>query len=180
MSGEPGTLLAGVREVSTISSDAEPALGELYAVSYARLVGVVGAVTQDRQEAEEAVQDAFVRLIGQWSKVSKYDDPEAWVRKVALGYVSKRGRKIRNGLRAALRYGPQPNSPAPSGDGVDLRRALSALPRPHREVIVLQDLGLSVTAIAQHLDVPVGTVKSRLSRARTALAPLLREETDHV
>jgi RNA polymerase sigma-70 factor (ECF subfamily) len=40
----------------------------------------VGAVAQDRQEAEEAVQDAFVRLIGQWSKVSKYDDPEAWVR----------------------------------------------------------------------------------------------------
>lgn len=177
---EPGTLLAGVREVSTIDADAERALGDLYAVSYIRLVGVVGAVAQDRQEAEEAVQDAFVRLIGQWSKVSRYDDPEAWVRKVALGYVSKRHRKIRNGLKAALRHGPQPDAPAPSGDGVDLRRALTALPRPHREVIVLQVLGLGVDAIAAHLDIPVGTVKSRLSRARTALAPLLREETDHV
>lgn len=180
MSGEPGTLLAGVREVSTINADAERALGDFYSVSYARLVGVVGAVSQDRQEAEEAVQDAFVRLIGQWSKVSKYDDPEAWVRKVALGYVSKRRRKIRNGLRAALRHGPQPDAPAPSGDAVDLRRALAALERPHREVIVLQDLGMSVDAIAEHLNIPVGTVKSRLSRARAALAPLLREETEHV
>ncbi len=166
--------------MSTIDADAERALGDLYAVSYIRLVGVVGAVAQDRQEAEEAVQDAFVRLIGQWSKVSRYDDPEAWVRKVALGYVSKSHRKIRNGLKAALRHGPQPDAPAPSGDGVDLRRALTALPRPHREVIVLQVLGLGVDAIAAHLDIPVGTVKSRLSRARTALAPLLREETDHV
>lgn len=180
MSGEPARLLAGVREVSTINADAERALGDFYAVSYARLVGVVGAVSQDRQEAEEAVQDAFVRLIGQWSKVSQYDDPEAWVRKAALGYVSNRRRKIRNGVKAALRHGPAPDAPAPSPDGVDLRRALSALPRSNREVIVLQDLGLSVDAIAEHLNIPVGTVKSRLSRARAALAPLLREETEHV
>jgi hypothetical protein len=40
------------------------ALQELYAASYARLVGIVGAVGGDRQEAEEAVQDAFVRLLG--------------------------------------------------------------------------------------------------------------------
>lgn len=160
--------------------DDEQALRELYAASYARLVGVVGAVARDRHEAEEAVQDAFVRLLGQWPKVSRYDDPEAWLRKVALGYVSNRRRKIRNGLKAALRHGPQPDTPAHSSDGVDLRRALAALPHPHREVIVLQDLGLSVDAISEHLNIPVGTVKSRLSRARTALAPLLREETDHV
>lgn len=49
VSGEPGTLLAGVREVSTISSDAERALGDLYAVSYARLVGVVGAPKTGRR-----------------------------------------------------------------------------------------------------------------------------------
>jgi RNA polymerase sigma-70 factor (ECF subfamily) len=166
--------------VITIDADAERALGDLYAVSYGRLVGVVGAVSQDRQEAEEAVQEAFVRLIGQWEKVCRYDDPEAWVRKVALGYVSKRRRKIRNGLKAALRHGPQPDAPGPSGDAIDLRRAFAALERPHREVLILQDLGLSVDAIAQHLDIPVGTVKSRLSRARAALAPLLREETEHV
>lgn len=175
--GEPGRLLAGVKGMSTINDADERAFGYLYAASYARLVGVVGAVAQDRQEAEDAVQDAFARLMGQWSKVSRYDDPEAWVRKVALGFVSNRRRKFRNGVRAALRHGPAPDAPALSGDAVDLRRALAALPVPQRQVIVLRNLGLGVEEIAQQLDIPAGTVKSRLSRARTALAPLLREDT---
>lgn len=163
-----------------IDHDADAALAAFYAGTYARLVGVVGAVAQDRQEAEEAVQDAFVRLVGRWPTVSRYDDPEAWVRKVALGFVSNRRRKLRNGLRAARRHGPPPDAPAPSGEAVDLRRALATLPRPQREVVVLQHLGLDSTAIAAELAIPVGTVKSRLSRARAALAPLLQEESDHV
>ena len=68
-----------------------------------------------------------------------------------------------------------------SGDAVDLRRALAALPVAQRQAIVLQDLGLGVDDIARQLGIPAGTVKSRLSRARAALAPLLREDThDHV
>lgn len=156
-------------------------LRELYAGSYARLVGIVGAVSGDRQEAEEAVQDAFVRLLGRWSTVSRYDDPEAWVRKVALGAVSNRRRKARNRLRAMLRHGPPPDVAGPTGDAVDLRRALAALPTPQRAVVVLQHLGLGVDQIAAELGVRPGTVKSRLSRARAALVPLLREDvTDRV
>ena len=164
----------------SLDADAERAVGALYATSYRRLVGVVGAVGGDRQEAEEAVQDAFVRLLDRWSQVSRYDDPEAWVRKVALGKLSNRRRKLRNGRAAVRRHGPAPDVPAPSGDAVDLRRALAALPPAQRAVVVLQDLGLSVEAIADELGVPVGTVKSRLSRARAALAPLLREVDEHV
>jgi RNA polymerase sigma-70 factor (ECF subfamily) len=156
----------------------ERALHELYAASYARLVAVVGAVCGDRHEAEEAVQDAFVRLLGHWPKVSRYDDPEAWVRGAALRVVSNRRRKARNGVRAALRHGPQPDVPAPSGAGVDLDRALAALPSPQRAVVVLQRLGLDVEAISRELGIPSGTVKSRLSRARASLAPLLREDVN--
>jgi RNA polymerase sigma-70 factor (ECF subfamily) len=159
----------------------EQALRELYAASYVRLVRVVGAVCGSTADAEEAVQDAFVALVGQWEKVSRYDDPEAWVRMVALRSASNRRRKARNGVRALLRHGPPPDVAATTGDAVDLRRALAALPRKHREVLVLQDLGLDVASIARQLDLPEGTVKSRLSRARTALAPLLREDVpDHV
>ena len=161
--------------------DDEQALRELYAASYARLVGTVGAVVRDRDLAEEAVQDAFVRLMGRWQQVSGYDDPEAWVRKAALGYASNRRRKALNGLKAAFRHGPASDAAAPSGDVVDLRRALAALPRAQREAVVLQGLGMDVASIARHLDVPEGTVKSRLSRARAALVPMLREDvTDRV
>lgn len=119
-----------------------------------------------------------MRLVPQWSKVGRYDDPQAWVRKVALGYVSNHRRKWLNGRRAALRHGPAPVVPAPTSDRVDLDRALQALPIAQRAVIVLQELGLDTAAIAEELGVPVGTVKSRLSRARAALAPLLREDVD--
>ena len=90
--------------------------------------------------------------------------------------VSNRRRKARNGLKAALRFGPPPDVPALTGDAVDLHRAIAALPLAQRECVVLQAAGLDLAAIARHLDVPEGTVKSRLSRARAALAPLLRED----
>ncbi len=66
--------------MSTNNDESQRQLEALYAASYPRLVAVVGAVAQDRHEAEEAVQDAFSRLIAQWDEVSRYDDPEAWVR----------------------------------------------------------------------------------------------------
>jgi RNA polymerase sigma-70 factor (ECF subfamily) len=151
-------------------------LRDLYAGSYARLVGQVGAVCRDRDEAEEAVQEAFVRLMGSWSKVSRYDDPEAWVRKVALRQVSNHRRKALNGLKATLRHGPPPDVPEPTPVAVDAERALAALPEQQRAVIVLHRLGLDADRIAEALGVPAGTVKSRLARARAALSPLLRED----
>lgn len=158
-----------------------PGVEELYAAAYDRLVAVVAAVAGDRHEGEEAVQDAFVRLLGQWETVSRYDDPEAWLRKVALGFVSNRRRKTRNGLRALLRTGPTYEAlPGPGGEAVDVRRALLRLPHPQREVLVLHYyVGLDGPQIASHLDLPLGTVKARLSRARRALAPALVEEHDH-
>lgn len=159
---------------------ADDGMEALYAAAYSRLVAVVTAVGRDRVEAEEAVQEAFVRLIGQWPRVSRYDDPEAWLRKVALGFLSKRQRSLHRGLRALSRHGAAGPAPGPDGNRVDLDRALGVLPRIHREVIVLQHLGLDVAEIARTLNIPVGTVKSRLSRARNTLGPLLTEDVkDH-
>lgn len=176
---DPARLLAGVRAVTTKMGPAMVQahdLRDLYAASYSRLVGVVGAVCGDQHEAEEAVQEAFVRLMGSWLKVSQYDDPEAWVRKVALRQVSNRRRKALNGLRAALRHGPPADVSEPTAAKVDAERALAALPGHQRAVVVLHSLGLDTDAIADALGIPIGTVKSRLARARAVLSPLLRED----
>jgi RNA polymerase sigma-70 factor (ECF subfamily) len=151
---------------------------ELYVGSYARLVGLLTLVAGDRNEAEEVVQDAFARLLPQWSRVATYDDPEAWVRSVALRLLSNRFRKIRNGRNALTRHGAAAPVEGPSADPVDVTRALLTLPLGHRQVVVLHYLiGLDVKAVAAELRIPEGTVKSRLSKARTLLHPLLSEET---
>ncbi len=164
--------------MSALQDGSDRALQALYESAYPRLVSVVGAVLRDRDEAEEAVQEAFVRLIGRWATVSKYEEPEAWLRKVALGVASNRRRKARNALLAWRRHGPPMAMPAPTGDSVDVRRALARLPRAQREALVLQQLGLDVEAISREVGAPVGTVKSRLARGRAALLPLLREDVN--
>lgn len=61
-------------------------LRELYVSSYARIVRVVTLVSGDQAEAEDAVQDAFSRLIPVWSKVATCDDPRGlgtWCRSAA-------------------------------------------------------------------------------------------------
>lgn len=152
---------------------------ELYADSYSRLVGVLSLVAGDRAEAQDVVQEAFARLIPRWSTVGRYDDPEAWVRKVAFRLLSNRRRQFR---RLVLGDSTEESVPSAVEDHrTDVSRALARLPLAQRQVVVLFHLfDLSVSEVAAELRVPAGTVKSRLSRARAALAPLLREDVrDH-
>jgi RNA polymerase sigma-70 factor (ECF subfamily) len=148
---------------------------ELYVASFARLVRVVALVGGDPVEAEDIVQEAFARLLPRWRVVAEYDDPEAWVRKVAFRLLSKRRRRLRQ--QASHRETELAATDPPSDAGIDLLRALQMLPLGQRQVLVLHHLlDLPVTSVAAELGLPEGTVKSRLARARTAIATLLGEE----
>ena len=177
---EPEAAFGGVTDVRA----ADPR--ELYAACYDRLVRVLTLVAGDRAEAEDVVQEAFVRLVPRWSKISTYDDPEAWVRAVAFRILSNRFRRSRNAVVAARRSDDMRRCvdqvAETSSDGVDIARALALLPVGQRQVVVMHHLlDLPVEEIASALGAPAGTVKSRLSRARLALAPLLHEGSpDHV
>ena len=166
--------------MTTSPPSARDAVGALYAGCAPRLVGVLTLAAGSRAEAEECVQEAFLRLLGRWGQVASYDDPEAWVRAVAFRLLSNRRRKARNGVRALLRHGAPADEVAPGSDRVDVLRALQSLPLHQRQVVVLHHLvGLPVDEVAATLGIAAGTVKSRLSRGRAALEPLLREETSH-
>jgi RNA polymerase sigma-70 factor (ECF subfamily) len=149
---------------------------EFYVATRARLLQQLRIMTLDRELAQDALQEAYVKAWQRWGRVSTLDDPESWVRTVAYRTCISQWRR----LRTAARHRPQVATPsvAPSSDVdavLDVRDALTRLPRDQRVALVLFELcDLSVEQIAAQLGVPVGTVKSRLSRGRTALGDDLR------
>lgn len=162
---------ADLRDNDTAGGDA--GIAGFYAATYSRLVGGLTVACGSRADAEEVVQEAFARLLPRWSTVSAYDDPEAWVRTVAFRLSASRWRRAKVAARGLARLGPPPDVRPPDAARLDAERLLDRLPRIYREVLVLHHaFDLSVEQIAQDLRVPVGTIKSRLSRARSAAAEL--------
>jgi RNA polymerase sigma-70 factor (ECF subfamily) len=155
-------------------------LRELYEARAVQLVAILTiAAGNYRAEAEDVVQEAFARLVPRWSVVSRYDDPEAWVRSVAFRLLSNRLRQSRNSAKAILRLGHQRPPTLPPPVDADIAVALRRLPLPQRQVLVLHHLlDLSIEVVAAELRLPEGTVKSRLARGREALAPFLMETAD--
>jgi RNA polymerase sigma-70 factor, ECF subfamily len=141
-----------------------------FAAAYGRLVGLLFAFLHDRALAEDMVQDAFASALLRWRVLGGYQDPEAWVRRVAFRRAIDHHRRSARQVRALLRLGPPPTLPPVGAEHVDLVRALRRLPLAQREVLVLHYVAeLPVERIAAELGVPAGTVKSRLARGRTAL-----------
>lgn len=148
----------------------DPTLRDVFATSYKRLVVQLYAVTGDPDEAEDLVQEAFVRAAAIGRRFLRVDNPEAWLRTTAINAHRSRWRKLRNGRRARERMLP-PRDSEGLGDHLEIITALRALPERQRQVIALHYLAdLPVDQIADELGVPAGTVKSRLSRGRDALA----------
>jgi RNA polymerase sigma-70 factor, ECF subfamily len=163
----------------------ERAFDDLYAGSYRRLVGQIYAMCGDLAEAQDCVQEAFIRA---WNKRSSLDverSPETWVRVVASRLAISRWRRARKALRPPDRAHATAGPPEPSVNHIALTRALQQLPAEQRRAIVLHHLcDMSVAEIAAEIGAPTGTVKARLSRGRAALAGLLSdhlpEEQHHV
>ena len=149
---------------------------EFYRACFDRLVGQLALVTGSMAEAEDLVQEAFLRAAARWPSLRHYDVPEQWVRRVALRLAINQFRRARRRAAALVRLGPPPVTPPASADALVLDAALRTLPIRHRQVVVLHYLvGLSVEEIGRELVLPVGTVKSQLHRARQALARQLAE-----
>ncbi len=142
-----------------------------YATAFPRLTGQLTAFTGDHGEAQDVVQEAFVRAWNRRRDFLADEAPEAWVRTVAMRLAISRWRRARRWLELVRRTPPPETAPGPGPDRTVLVAALRQLPTPQRMAIVLHHLcDLSVEQVASETGAPVGTVKARLSRGRATLA----------
>jgi len=151
-----------------------PGYEELFRTEYARVVGTVLSIVGDRADAESVTQDAFLKALVRWGRISRYDRPGAWVRRVA----------IRDAVRLAERRPAPLDELGAVADPIDrvaarldLARALATLPARQRAAIVLQHLaGWPTAEIAGALGCSESTVRVHLHRGRAALGALLSDD----
>ena len=149
-----------------------------YALSFPRLVGQLYAMTGDRAEAQDAVQEAFVRAWVHRGQIEKDRGAEAWVRVTAWRIAASRWRRAQEGVRLMLLAARPGLAAGPGPDRVAFVAALRRVPAEQRRALVLYHLAdLTVEQIAAETGVRPGTVKARLARGRAALTPYLRETT---
>jgi RNA polymerase sigma-70 factor (sigma-E family) len=155
-------------------------LTALYTSHYRELVRLAAFLTGDRDNAEEVVQDAYVKVHGSWRGVRELDKAEAYLR-VAVVNLS-RSRLRHRQVVAKHRPEPLPDmASAETGAMAHVQRdlvtrALQQLPRRQREAVVLRYYGdLTEAQTAAAMGCSVGAVKSHTSRAMAALRPLLED-----
>jgi RNA polymerase sigma factor (sigma-70 family) len=147
----------------------------LFRREYTAVVWSANVVLHDYARAEEIAQDAFARLLENWRKVSRYDRPGGWVRRVALR-LAVRAAKRQSRLVSLDEAWPAASSDHPSFD-LDLLAAIRQLPPRQRAVVALHYVeDLPVNEVADILGCSVSTASVHLHRARVKLADLLKEE----
>ncbi len=155
------------------------ALDTLLRRHYDRLYALCRRMTGDDADAADACQEALMAIV---RGLPGFDGRSAfgtWAYRVTtnscLDELRRRRRRPEPGLPESSAEVPSRLDAMESSTArMDLDRALQSLPADYRAVVVLRDVcGLSYDEIAQALDIPAGTVRSRISRGRSALIPSL-------
>lgn len=188
---------SGVPEVCAVQDDGEliaetlagdrSAYGQLVRRYQDRLFGAVMQVVRSREEAEDVVQDAFVKA---YLKLETFQQSSAfytWLYRIAFNAAVSRGRRKRP--EASVEVHREASGGEPIDESEDagerllrqeraeqLQAALDGISEEHRAILVLREMeGFCYEEIAEVLDLPVGTVRSRLHRARLQLKSQLEQ-----
>ena len=130
-----------------------------------------------REDAADCAQEACARVCADWAKLARGGSPLPWVVRVSSNLAIDRWRKARRARTQEAALVASTVDPEP--ERVDLYRALDALPRRQREVVVLRYLAdMSEADVAEVIGCSLGTVKSNAARGRAALRAVLTIEED--
>jgi RNA polymerase sigma-70 factor (ECF subfamily) len=161
MSIEPMSLTSGFEDV--------------YRREYPGLVAVATALTGDVRDGEDAVQDTIVRAFVRWDHVGRLERPGAWCHCVLINACRSRWRRRRTEMRFWSRSRrDEPSIAEPSADVMVFWAVVRELPSRPRLAVTLHFAGERTMAeIASILDVPEGTVRSDIARARLVITRAL-------
>jgi RNA polymerase sigma-70 factor (ECF subfamily) len=149
---------------------------------YNALIHVIGSA----EEAQDVVQDAFVQAFLKLESFHRSAAFYTWLYRIAFNLAISRFRKTRptvsvdrarelSGVELASRDAPPTERLERQERAAQVRAALAVLDENHRAVLVLREIdGCPYESIAEILDLPIGTVRSRLHRARMELRELLK------
>lgn len=169
----------------SLGRDGSAAVTELFVVHHRRLVGLAALLVDDRQVAEDVVQDAFAALYRHWRRLRDQNAAVAYLNRAVVNGsrdVLRRGQRRK---RATLRLAPRSEALDSAEQGVvkhheadRMWAAVTALPTRQRQVLVLRYyLDQTEVQIAETLGISRGSVKQHASRGLAAVAQDWEEQS---
>ena len=149
---------------------------EFFELQHARLFGALSVMTGDRFEAEEVMQDSFLRIWERWDRISAMDDPVGFLYRTAMNLYRKRLRRAAVAVRKAANL-------APEGDALDtvetrdeaVRLLRTLTPREREAIVLTAYLGYSTEEAGKLLGIKANTVRVLTMRARNSLRQTVEE-----
>ena len=160
------------------SFDRAEQLERLYSLYADDVLRVAYFYLGDKQKAEDVCQDVFVRLLTKGPQIEEGHE-KAWLLKVALNRCRDlwRGAWVKRVVLGSPKFElvPAPDEIGKLTDQQELMSAINQLPASFKEVILLHYYqGYGITEIAEMMELPEGTISSRLSRGRKKLEQILK------
>lgn len=169
---------------------AHDATGHVYRRYRERALKVAMSMLRDEDDADDAVQDAFLRALRHEHRLHELVDPYPWLHRIVTNVCIDRIRRRRLAADSAkdpavrVRLRPHVVGPGQAYDASIIRAALEQgigeLSETHRQVIVMREIeGLAYQEIARRCHRPRGTIMSRLFYARERLRDFVGERLEH-
>jgi RNA polymerase sigma-70 factor (ECF subfamily) len=151
--------------------EAAPSFEEFYEATFRRVFTALCLVTGDRHEAEEVVQDAFVRVFERWDRVGNLEDPTGYLFRISMNVFRSRYRRASLGLRRALSLAPAATDDLAAVENRDevVRLLLGLDPRQRAAVLLTAILDYSAEEAGRMLGIRASSVRSLTTRARARM-----------
>jgi RNA polymerase sigma-70 factor (ECF subfamily) len=164
--------VAWLRGDAVVEGAIEPILSfeSFFEAEQKRLLRIMWLVCGSSAEAEDIVQDAFIKVWERWPRVSMMENPTGYLHQTAMNTFRNRLRRTRLSLRKTVGTSPPNDLYGEADDRLSVSRALQSLTSKQRAALVLTDLlGYSSDEAAAMLGVRPSTVRSLAALGRKAL-----------